>query len=330
MPNRRSEGVLGRGFPSSTDLGRDCEILHKLTDLPWELPYTFLGLDEEKSALDFARSVILPVPYEATTSYGSGAAAGPRAIIDSSRYMELYDQELKSNPSSLGIHTLSGLELTRESGNLAMDELHKAYARIMEAIGDRFLIMLGGEHSVSGPAILNQVNRHGRISVLQLDAHLDLRSEFDGSKYSHACVMSRVRKSVDLVSVGIRGAAQEEVALADKQEDITIIWADEMWENDDWIDRAIEALGDSVYITFDVDYFDPSFMPSTGTPEPGGGDWYRTLKLLRSVFREKDVVGCDVVELAPVSGGHAADFLAAKLVYKLIGYHLESKGFLVQ
>ena len=329
MPNRRSDGVLGRGFPSGRTGGGDGELLHKFAGLPWELPYIFLGLDEEKSALDLARSVILPVPYEATTSYGSGAAAGPKAIIESSRYMELYDQELKSNPSALGIHTLSGLELTRESGKEAMDELHMAYGKIMEAIGDRFLLMLGGEHSVSGPAILNQVNRHGRISVLQLDAHLDLRPEFDGSKYSHACVMSRVRESVDLVSVGIRGAAEDEVSLADGEENITVIWADEMWEDDSWIHRVVEALGDKVYITFDVDYLDPSFMPSTGTPEPGGGDWYRTLKLLRSVFREKNVVACDVVELAPVPGAHAPDFLAAKLVYKLIGYNLESKGLLV-
>ena len=329
MPNRRSEKVPGRGFQRTGGSEGGGQLLQELSDLPWELPYTFLGLDEERSAIDSANAVILPVPYEATTSYGAGAAAGPRGIIESSRYMELYDQELHSDPSSLGIHTLPGLELTRDSTKAAMDELHLAYGRILKTIGERFLLMLGGEHSVSGPAILNQVNRHGRLSILQLDAHLDLRSEFDGSEYSHACVMSRVRESVDIVAVGIRGAAEDEVALVETDDDITVIWADNMWEDDKWMGRVMDALGDPVYITVDVDYFDPSLMPSTGTPEPGGGDWYRTLRLLRSVFKERNVVGCDVVELAPSQGGHAADFLAAKLVYKLIGYHLESKGSLV-
>lgn len=329
MPNRRSKGVSGRGFPNNANVEQSAKAVFKSEEIPWELPYTFLGLDEEGSALETARSVILPVPYEATTSYGAGAASGPKAIIESSRYMELYDQELKSNPSSLGIHTLPGLELTRDSPKAAMDELQAAYATILEAINDRFLVMLGGEHSVSGPAILSQVKQHGRVSVLQLDAHLDLRTEFDGSQYSHACVMSRVQDSVDIVSVGIRGAAQDEVCVAEMNDNITVVWADEMWADDGWINRVMDSLGDPVYITFDVDYFDPSLMPSTGTPEPGGGDWYRTLKLLRSVFREKNVVGCDVVELAPTLGAHAADFLAAKLVYKLIGYHLESTGSLV-
>ncbi|HIF38634.1 MAG TPA: agmatinase [Gemmatimonadetes bacterium] len=330
MPNRRSKEVPGRGFPNNENFEKTVEFLLEDEEVPWELPYTFLGLDEEKSALKGAHSVILPVPYEATTSYGAGSAGGPKAIIESSRYMELYDQELKSNPSSLGIHTLPGLELTRDSTKAALEELQVAYAKILEAIDDRFLVMLGGEHSVSGPAILSQVKQHGRVSVLQLDAHLDLRAEFDGSQYSHACVMSRVRDSVDIVSVGIRGAAQDEVCLVEMNDNITVVWADEMWADDRWINRVMDSLGDPVYITFDVDYFDPSLMPSTGTPEPGGGDWYRTLKLLRSVFRERNVVGCDVVELAPVPGAHAADFLAAKLVYKLIGYHLESKGSLVQ
>lgn len=330
MPNRRSKKVPGRGFPRSENFEKTMEIPLDLKGLPWELPYTFLGLDEERSDLKTAQAVILPVPYEATTSYGAGAAGGPRAIIESSKYMELYDQELKSNPSSLGIHTLPGLELTRDSSRAAIDELQMAYTKILEAIDDRFLVMLGGEHSVSGPAILSQVNRHGRISVLQLDAHLDLRPEFDGSRYSHACVMSRVRESVDIVSVGIRGAAQDEVCIAEMDDNITVVWADEMWADESWINRVMDSLGNPVYITFDVDYFDPSLMPSTGTPEPGGGDWYRTLKLLRSVFRERTVVGCDVVELAPTPDAHAADFLAAKLVYKLIGYHLESTGKLVQ
>jgi len=190
-------------------------------------------------------------------------------------------------------------------------------------VQDRFLVMLGGEHTVSAPAIRAQAARVGRLSVLQLDAHADLRADFEGSAYSHACAMARVLDVADLVSVGVRGVSEEEVGVADSSDGVTLIWADEMWEDDAWMDRALAALGDPVYLTFDVDYFDPSLVPSTGTPEPGGGDWYRTLRFLRRVFRERTVVACDVVELAPTPGVHAPDFLVAKLVYKLIGYRFQ-------
>jgi agmatinase len=194
---------------------------------------------------------------------------------------------------------------------------------VAQTLDDRFLVMLGGEHSVSAPAIRAQAARVGRLSVLQFDAHADLRAEFEGSEYSHACAMARVLDVADLVSVGVRGVSEEEVRVAEVNDGVTLIWADEMWEGDAWMDRAMAALGDPVYLTFDVDYFDPSLVPSTGTPEPGGGDWYRTLRFLRRVFAERTVVACDVVELAPTPGVHAPDFLVAKLVYKLIGYRFE-------
>ena len=269
--------------------------------------------------------MILPVPCETTTSYGGGARSGPGAIIEASRYIELYDQELGTDPSTVGIHTLPALELSRDGAPAAMAELGSAYARVAEVAQDRFLIMLGGEHTVSAPAIRAQAARVGRLNVLQLDAHADLRAEFEGSAHSHACAMARVLDVADVVSVGVRGVSEEEVEVADANEGITLIWADEMWEDDAWMDRALAALGDPVYLTFDVDYFDPSLVPSTGTPEPGGGDWYRTLRFLRRVFRERRVVACDVVELAPTPGVHAPDFLVAKLVYKLIGYRFEGE-----
>ena len=294
-------------------------------DLPWELPHTFLGLDEEATDFGKCRAVILPVPYETTTSYGGGARSGPGAIIEASRYIELFDQELGTNPSTVGIHTLPALELSRDGAPAAMAELGSAYARVAEVAQDRFLIMLGGEHTVSAPAIRAQAARVERLNVLQLDAHADLRAEFEGSAHSHACAMARVLDVADVVSVGVRGVSEEEVEVADANEGITLIWADEMWEDDAWMDRALAALGDPVYLTFDVDYFDPSLVPSTGTPEPGGGDWYRTLRFLRRVFRERRVVACDVVELAPTPGVHAPDFLVAKLVYKLIGYRFEGE-----
>ncbi|NIP58002.1 MAG: agmatinase [Gemmatimonadetes bacterium] len=293
----------------------------------WELPRTFLGLDEEASAWSTARAVLLPVPYESTTSYGGGARSGPGAILEASRYVELWDQELGRDPSAVGIHTLPALELTRQGPAEAAAELEEAYAAVAEAAGDRFLVMLGGEHSVSAPAIRAQAKRtRGRLSVLQLDAHADLRPAYEGTPHSHASAMARVLDVADVVGVGIRGISRQEVEAAAESERITLIYGEEVAAGDGWMDRALDALGDPVYLTFDVDYFDPAVMPSTGTPEPGGGEWYPTLRFLRRVFRERTVVACDVVELAPTPGLHAPDFLAAKLVYKLIAYRFEAEA----
>lgn len=290
-------------------------------DLPWELPHSFLGLDEEAGALSTARSIIIPVPYESTTSWGGGTQAGPAALLEASRYVELWDQELGTDASTVGIHTLPSLELTRAGAEEAMEELEAAFGKILDAAPGRFPVMLGGEHSVSAPAIRAVAARQeGRLSVLQLDAHADLRDSYEGTPASHASAMRRVLGVADVVGVGIRGISEEEVIVARDEPGVTLIYAEEMWENDTWMDRAMDALGDPVYITFDVDFLDPSLMPATGTPEPGGGDWYRTLRFLRRVFRERNVVACDVVELAPIPGMPAPDFLAAKLVYKLIGY----------
>ncbi len=292
-----------------------------LAGLPWELPHTFLGLDEEASSFESSRALILPVPYESTTSFGGGTRAGPRAILEASRYVELWDQELATDPSTAGIHTFPALELSREGAGPAMEELEAAYGAILDAAGGRFPLMLGGEHSISAPAIRAVAARQKtRLHVLQLDAHADLRASYEGSPHSHASAMRRVLEVADVVGVGIRGISQEEVEVAEAKPGITLVFGDRMWEDDRWMDVALEALGDPVYITFDVDYFDPSLVPSTGTPEPGGGDWYRTLRFLRRVFRERTVLACDVVELAPVPGLPAPDFLVAKLVYKLLGY----------
>jgi agmatinase len=319
MPNRRDAAHAGRGAPAPA--------AGPLADLPWELPHTFLGLDERASAFEQAGAVILPVPYESTTSYGGGARSGPGAIIEASRYLELYDQEWDAEVgTAVGVHTLPAVELTRAGATPAMAELREVHDRVLEAAGDRFVIMLGGEHSVSSSAILSHADRRrGRITVLQMDAHADLRDEYEGSPHSHASAMARVLDEADVVGVGLRAVSAEEIEVARSREGITMIWADEMWQNDRWMDRALEALGPEVYLTFDVDYFDPTLVPSTGTPEPGGGDWYRTLRFLRRVFAERHVVGCDVVELAPTPGLHAPDFLVAKLVYKLLGYRFQTR-----
>jgi agmatinase len=235
--------------------------------------------------------------------------------------VELWDQELQGDHSVVGIHTLPALELTREGPGPAMAELEGAYGRLLETLEDRFVVMLGGEHSVSAPAIRAVAAHLGaRISVLQMDAHADLRAGYEGTAFSHASAMHRVLDVADVVGVGIRGISQEEVELASASPAVTVVYAEEMWADDTWMDRALAALGDPVYLTFDVDYFDPSLVPATGTPEPGGGDWYRTLKFLRRVFRERTVLAMDVVELAPIPGIPASDFLVAKLIYKLLGY----------
>lgn len=330
MGNRRSEEHAGRGDadidrrPPGPHLGA---VPRGLRDLAWSLPQTFLGLDEEAGAFDDAGAVIFPVPYEATTSYGGGTRAGPAAIIDASRYIELYDREFDAEVGpAIGIHTLPPLELTRAGPAAAMAELRAAHDRVLSAAGDRFVLMLGGEHAVSAPAIRSHATHRGeRISVLQFDAHADLRAEYEGSPHSHASAMARVLDVADIVGVGLRGVSAEEVEVARVHDGVHLIWADDMWESDAWMDEALERLGDHVYITFDVDYFDPSLVPSTGTPEPGGGDWYRTLRFLRRVFEEREVVGCDVVELAPTPGLHAPDFLVAKLVYKLLAYRFHAR-----
>ena len=323
MPNRPDPEAAGRG----EDGVRPDGVPSELADLPWELPRTFLGLERGDDSFHRAHALVLPVPYESTTSWGGGTRGGPDALLAASRYVELYDQELGCEAGArLGIHTLPSLELTRAGAVEAMAELGDAYARVAEAGGDAFVLMLGGEHSISAPAILAQADRlesqggGRRLSVLQMDAHADLRAEYEGTPASHASAMARVVDRADVVAVGLRGVSQEEVDASRAADGSTLVWADEMWEDDAWMDRALDALGPDVYLTFDVDYFDPSIIPSTGTPEPGGGDWYRTLRFLRRVFEERNVVAADIVELAPTPGLPAPDFAVAKLAYKLIAY----------
>lgn len=324
MPNRPDPKTVARN-PGSDIAPRG--VPEALRELSWELPHTFLGVGQGEASFGEADAVILPVPYESTTSFGGGTRRGPAAIIEASRYIELFDQELGCEPGDLlGVHTLPALELTRAGATEAMAELGAAYGAVADACDQRFLLMLGGEHSISSPAILAQADRYEeRISVLQLDAHADLRAQYEGTANSHASAMARVLHRADVVAVGVRGVSAEEVKVSRESAASTLIWADEMWEDDRWMDRALEALRPNVYLTFDVDYFDPALVPSTGTPEPGGGDWYRTMRFLKRVFAERTVIAADIVELAPTPGLAAPDFLVAKLAYKLIGYRFHER-----
>jgi len=291
-------------------------------------PRNFLGLTPDLSDVRRARVVVLPVPYETTVSYLGGARNGPQAIIDASRAVELYDIELKGEPVDIGVATAEPPALSNAGPEPALRQLRRAYAKLADT--GKFIIMLGGEHSLSSPPILEwaaRLKRRGRrLSVLQLDAHGDLRDSYEGTKYSHAAVMRRVVDQVNLVQVGIRAISVEEQRFMRRRRDtITTVFAEELEGGDAWMDRALGALGEDVYLTFDVDYFDPSLVPSTGTPEPGGGSWQPTLRFLRRVFAERNVVAADVVELGPIPGLAAPDFLCAKLVYKLIGYYREGR-----
>jgi len=300
-------------------------VARALAELPWGAPGNFLGLPEPTTALAQAAVVILPVPYEATVSYMGGTRFGPRRILEASRYVELYDHELETEPHSVGVHTLPELMLSGAGPETALGELREAFDALLPT--DKFVIMLGGEHAISAPPIEAHHHRLGArpLSVLQLDAHGDLRPEYEGTPYSHACVMYRVHRMVNLVPVGIRAISSEEHQLM-RARKIPTIFGHELDPEGRWMERVLGALGPDVYLTIDVDYFDPSLVPSTGTPEPGGGTWYPTLRLLERVFRERNVVGADVVELAPIPGLVAPDFLVAKLVYKLIAYYQHGRS----
>ena len=282
-----------------------------------------MGLESTLCGWESSRAVVLPIPYHATTSWGAGTREGPAAILEASRYIELYDEELDREPVDVGICTLPAVELSMAGPRAAISSLAALYADLLEAAGDRFVVGLGGEHSISSAPATAWVDRLGDdVSILQFDAHSDLRSEYHGTPWNHACVMRRILERTDrIVAVGIRALTTEERSVI-REAKIPTIFAHEM-RSDGWMDRALEALGPRVYITFDVDFFDPALLPATGTPEPGGGDWWQALDLLREVFRTRSVVGADVVELAPRRGEEASAFTAAKLVYKMIGLWTE-------
>src|SRR5690625_5081551 len=255
--------------------------------LPWSSLLNVLGMEPEHSHPESSQVLILPVPYEATTSYGGGTGCGPAAILEASRYIELYDQELDSEPYEVGIATLPYLELSGAGPEAAIRELRTAYDALLAAYPDRFIITLGGEHSISSAPILSWADRLAaegrRLTVLQLDAHSDLRPEYEGSPYSHASVMHRVHEAgIEIVSAGIRSLTREERELIALADDLHLFLADDIHSDETWIDEVLSLLGEDVYLTFDVDVFDPSLVPSTGTPEPGGLGWCRHRRLLRA------------------------------------------------
>ena len=289
-------------------------------DWPQGLPDNFGGLEGEHSALESARVVIVPAPYDFTTSYQGGARLGPKAILAASRNMELWDEEVGAVYRA-GIHTLAEVEPTAEGPEAMAGRVAKAVDWILRQ--DKLPVMLGGEHSLTAGAVQAASARFERLSVLQIDAHADMRDRYLDSPYSHACVMRRVRERVPAASVGIRSFSEEEAEYLTANP--LPIWSPRHFRAlaGRW-DPVFDALTDQVYVTIDLDGLDPSLVPATGTPEPGGLDWYEVVDLLRALAERKRIVGFDVVELAPLPGQVASDFLAARLVYRLIGLSLAS------
>ena len=277
----------------------------------------FGGLDPALAALPTARIVMVPVPYDRTASYQKGTAGGPAALIEASRHMEIWDDELGCDPSAVGIHTLPPV-----SGN---DDPPEVMAGKVEAVVARHLaqgkmpVVLGGEHSVSIGAIRAYEKAYPRLSVVQLDAHADLRESFEGTPYNHACVMRHFAGRIPTLQVGIRSYSPEEAEFI-RERRLLLVPARDFVRRPEAALDLVDRLTDEIYLTVDVDYFDPSLVPGTGTPEPGGPGWYETLEFLRGLCRKKTVVGFDVNELRPLPGDAASDFLVAKLVYKIIAY----------
>ena len=278
---------------------------------------TYAGVEEHWGSYERAKILLQSIPYDGTSTWGKGADQGFEAFLEATENMEIYDIETDSEVYRQGVHILDPIqESTSPEAVFAA-----VYTKTQELLkSGKFLSFFGGEHSISIGVIKAFYEHHENLSVLQLDAHADLRPEYHGSPYNHACALYDASQNCNLVQVGIRSMDAEEKAYVQKG---NCFYAHEMWENESWMDESIARLGDKVYLTIDLDAFDPAIMPATGTPEPGGMGWYETLNYLRRVFKEKDVIGFDIVELAPDPAHKSANFLAAKLYYKLLSYKFE-------
>ncbi len=280
-------------------------------------PHNFLGLPPDLCDPRRAHYAVLPVPYEGTVSYKAGTAAGPDQIIDASRQVEWFDEELLGEFVAAGVATLDPVE----SADDPVEQMNRVRRAADAALTDgRFLLTLGGEHSITAPLAAAAAEAHGEISVLQIDAHADLRDTWDGTPHSHACVMRRVLETTgSICQVGIRNVSAEEYR--DCRDRVAKFITPGVIEADpDWIDRALDLLGKTVYVTVDIDGLDPSIAPGTGTPEPGGLSWRQGCSLLRAVCEQRRVVAADVVEVRPLGANHVTEFLAARLAYKIIAY----------
>jgi len=260
-----------------------------------------------------ARIAILPVPYDGTSTYGKGADKGPAALLAASYQLENYDIETKTEVYKKGISVEKPVTEKRSPEKMT-NAVEKCTLELLSK--GKFVVLLGGEHSVTPGSVRAHAKKYKDLSVLQLDAHTDMRDVYHGSKWNHACAMARI-KEFKPVQVGIRSLDLSEMKNISLDR---VFFAKDIHDNDRWMDRAIARLSKKVYLTIDLDVFDPAILPSTGTPEPGGLDWYTVLKFLKRVVAKRNVIGFDVVELLPRKDASASDFLAAKLVHTLLSY----------
>ena len=291
----------------------------------------FLGSDVA-ATYDNAKVVILPIPYEATTTYRRGCEHGPDAILNASQQVEYYDEELDRELWEVGLYTHDAIADTRNAQKVSSEAmLRVTQETVYKLVADgKFVISLGGEHSITTGVVeaYRQVNSGEAFTVVQVDAHGDLRHEYEGSIHNHACVMRRVvDMGLPTLQVGIRSICKEEADLI-KEKQLPVFRAREIVAQPDWIDRALASIKtEKVFITIDLDGIDPTLIPGVGTPEPGGLNWYNLLTFIQRIFAAHDVIGCDVMELAPITDSVVSEFTAAKLVYKLIGYHSIAQGW---
>lgn len=275
---------------------------------------TFGKIEQEYSGYESSDILLQSIPYDGTSTWGKGADDGFKAFLDAAEHMELYDIETDSEVYRKGIHILDPID--EDSSPEAMVEaVYENTKKMLQS--DKFLTFFGGEHSISIGIIKAFYQHFNDITILQIDAHTDLRPSYFGSPYNHACAVYDASKNANLIQVGIRSMDQSELEHLDRDK---CFFAEDMYGQTEWIQESIGKMTDKVYITFDLDAFDPSIMPATGTPEPGGLDWDTVIQYLRQVFQQKEVVGFDIVELAPIGDLHAPNFLAAKLYYKMLSY----------
>lgn len=274
----------------------------------------YAGIADEFAQLETAKVVLIPVPYDGTSTWGKGSDKGPKAFLEASENMELYDIETNSEVYRQGIY-LSEPVTVSATPEAMVDAVHQETKSFIKK--NKFVTIFGGEHSISIGTIRAFDECYDNLTVLQVDAHADLRKNYEGSSCNHACAVYEANQNTNLIQVGIRSMDFSEKKVMNED---NVFFAHDMANDDYWMDKAIQSMTDTVYITFDLDALDPSILPSTGTPEPGGLMWYETLEFLKQVFDEKNVVGFDIVELCPNDTDKSSDFLAAKLYYKMLSY----------
>ena len=279
----------------------------------------YAGIPDKYARLDEAKVVLIPVPYDGTSTWQKGADKGPQAFLEASENMELFDIETRSEVYKKGVY-LTPPVTENSSPEKMVEAVYKTTKNYIQQ--EKFVTLFGGEHSISTGTIRAFNESFEDLTVVQIDAHADLRKEYEGSKCNHACAVHEASKTTNLIQVGIRSMDAEELEYMDENQ---VYFAHDLYE--DWMDDAIGQMTPNVFLTIDLDAFDPSILPSTGTPEPGGLFWYETLDFIRTIFKKKNVVGFDIVELCPNPAEKSSDFLAAKLYYKMLSYKFKYEDY---